>query len=424
MDKRKVLRKVDRSVGVYACLAGYLAGRGLEAVSTGSRSPRGGKERELGKVLLMKLVGRGDTVLMLPTVKALRERLPHARLYALLSPLSTGTFAAGGVDVDEVIEYDVLGKDAGVAGFVRLVRRLRRTRFDLVIDYEQHIKLVTLLSYLTGASERVGFVWRDGKRGLLLTRRVLFNDRVHMAEAFADLVRSVGVPCDADRLVGVHVPVEDRAFVTQWLRRRAVGPGEMVVAMHPGSGGSALGRRWPADRFARLADRITQTYGARVLLTGTIDELGLIEGIARTMAEEAVVAAGEFNFRQVAALLERCSLTISNDTGIVHLAAAMGTPVVALFGPNLPVRYGPIGEGHAVLYKKEECSPCINIHLGETRTCETPMCMHSISLDEVWEAVRARLDAASRARDLEPVRLCRTNAEVSLGSKGGRKREA
>lgn len=378
-------------VGGNVCLAAYTAGKGLGVVSGGVRSRARQEGHEFRKVLLIKLVGRGDTVLMLPTARALREHLPRARLSILLTPLSTGAFTAG-VDVDEIIVYDVLGKDAGVGGFIRLVRDLRKRRFDLVIDYEQHIKLVTLVSYLAGAHERVGFVWGDSRRGLLLSRWVPLNERAHMAEGFADLVRVLGVPCDVRRLVEVHVPGEDQAFVDRWLLSRAIAADDLMVAIHAGSGGSALGRRWPAERFAQLADRICRRYGARVLLTGTQDEMGLMQGVTESMVEEPVVAAGEFSFRQMAALLKRCGLAISNDTGLVHVAAAMGTPVVALFGPNLPLRYRPIGEGHAVIYKGVECSPCINVHQGRTGTCDTPVCMRSISLEEVWRVVQERLD--------------------------------
>lgn len=332
-------------------------------------------------------------MLMLPTVRALRKRFPRARLSILQTPLSAGAYMAG-VDVDEVIVYDVLRSHRGLGGLVRLIMGLRRRKFDLAIDYEQHIKLVTLIPYLGGVPERVGFVGGDGRRGLLLTRPVLLEGRTHMACSFAELVRAVGAPCEVTRLAEVHVPQEDQAFVGRWLRRKAIAAGDAVVAIHPGSGRSAPGRRWPAERFASLADMIMRRYGAHVVLTGTQDEEELIRAVADTMVERPVIAAGELTFRQLAALLKRCSLAISNDTSLVHLAAAMGTPVVALFGPESPLRYRPIGEGHSVLYKEMECSPCINIHLGETKTCDTPVCMASISVEEVWQAVRERLDAA------------------------------
>lgn len=349
----------------------------------------------------------------------MREHLPQARLSILQTPLSTGALTAG-VDVDEVIVYDVLGKDAGLRGFIRLIEGLREREFDLAVDYEQHIKLVTLVPYLAGVGERVGFVWGGDWRGLLLTRRVPFNDQTHMAEAFADLVRAGGVPCEVGSLAEVHVPEEDRAFVDRWLGSRAIAPGDAVVAIHPGSGRSAPGRRWPAERFARLSDMISQRYGAHVMLTGTLDEKELIESVADAMVEEPVLGVGDFSFRQVAALLGRCTLAVSNDTGLVHVAAAMRTPVVALFGPNLPLRYRPIGEGHGVLYKAVECSPCINIHLGQTKTCDTPVCMGSISLEEVWQVVRERLDPVCGVSGAKPLPLRRGDDEWNLEGRAGK----
>ncbi len=387
---RTLLRFIDRSVGglLVRALAAY---DGLRSLVGGGRRPpavpyAGG--RAPANILVIKLVGLGDTVLMLTPLARLRKEFPRARITALVTPLSVGVLSAQ-PSVDETVVYDVFGADSGIGGILRIVRLLRARRFDCVIDFEQHFRMTSVVSYLTGAPMRVGFFYTGSPRKDLFTHPAFLDPDGHMVDAYMALLRPFGIGSDRVReLEPIAVTPEDEGVVDDWLSRRGIGADGPLVGIHPGSGIRAPVRRWGAEKFAEIIRRLRRHYGATVVLTGGGDERERVAGIIDLAGADGVYsAAGDLSILQSAGLMARCDLFISNDTGPLHMAAAMGTPTIGLFGPNSPTRYAPVGRNNTSIYKAVDCSPCIQIHRGRIDDCKDGICVKRITVDDVWKAV-------------------------------------
>jgi lipopolysaccharide heptosyltransferase II len=378
------MRQADRWLGRVVTVVLVL----FDLLARRFRRPGSAGRHEPGRILVIKLVGLGDTVLMLTPLRKLRDAFPEARICALVTPLSTGILE-GQPQIDELIVHDVLGEDRGFAGFIGLVKRLRRYHFDCVIDFEQHFQMTGIISYLTGARRRLGLYYPGNPRSRLLTDPVFLDPDIHMVDTYMGLLAPLGLPIEPVRtLERIFVDAADQREVEQWLCEHRRFPDAPLVGIHPGSGVRATARRWPKARFAEIVRRISEEYGADIVLTGGESEVNLVDEILEAArAEGAQGTAGRFNIKQTAALMAKCALFISNDTGPMHMAAAMGTPTVGLFGPNVPCRYGPVGQGSGGIYKGADCSPCIQIHKGRVEECDRAICMEAISVEEVWKAI-------------------------------------
>ena len=380
---RRLLRFMNRAFGLMLIDAVYLTGKIC------GRNYEQKNDISIQNILIVKIVGIGDTVLMIPNLKKLKQTYENANIIALLTPLSSGILFDQPL-IDEVIIYDVLGEHRGILGFMSIISLLRKKQIDVVIDYEQHIKLITVMGYLTGAKKIIGFNNDKIRRGRLLTDQVpLMGDR-HMFESYNDLLRPLRIQAYNGELEKIWISPPDNNYVEEWLYREGVENGDMVVGIHVGSGERAKARRWPKDRFAELADRIMENSRAKVIFTGTCSEIPLIKDVVQRMKYRPLIAAGHTNLKQLAALIDRMHLFVSNDTGPLHISAAMGTTTIGLFGPNDPVRYRPYGSNNHAIYKNLPCSPCINIHIGEVPRCENLKymeCMEKITVDDVWRVV-------------------------------------
>jgi len=180
---------------------------------------------------------------------------------------------------------------------------------------------------------------------------------------------------------------EDRAWARERLQEKGFGEDSLLIGMNPGAT-YGLAKCWPPERFGDLGQRLQQKRNAVLLLFGKADEAAVTRGIVSRAGGPGVDFAGRTTLLQLAALLQRCRLLITNDTGTMHVSAAVGTPVVAVFGPTDPVTTGPWGEGHVIVRKEMGCSPCLK------RTCpKDHSCMRDISVAELEEAVIRRLGA-------------------------------
>jgi lipopolysaccharide heptosyltransferase II len=347
------------------------------------------------KILAIKFWGMGSIVLSAPMIRALRRAFPDGRLAFLTLGRNREV-----VDllpwVDRVYTLDI---DHGFLGFLssfwRMVHRLRAERFDLVLDLEFFTRFSAIVTYLTAAPERVGFQAWNVWRGRLHTRGVPFNPYWHVTRNFANLPRAIGVevaePPDSWAL---RIRESEGRQAASVLAAHGLA-GHPTVCVNPNCGEIALTRRWPADRFAELSRRVLARFpSVRLALIGARKEHAYVQTIVQAIADpRAVNLAGTLSIPALARVLERSVLLVSNDSGPLHLAVALGTPTVSFFGPETPVIYGPRGPAHTVLYAGIDCSPCINVHEHKTSRCDRASlhCLESIEVGEAWEAVRTRL---------------------------------
>jgi len=403
------LQKADKLLGFAACALAqpFRIARGL-----GRRLIRGDVEPR--NILAIKFWGIGSLQLLTPAVEALRQDHPDARL-TLLTLAENGEFARGLRVFDEVRTVDIRS-DSWIAIGIRmlqLVGGLRRAGFDRVYDFEFFTRFSSLISLATSAAALHGFrspsVWRGGFH----TRTVPFNRYWHVARNFRALAGGEdGSEVRPRDVAAFQLDEGTLRGLERQLAAAGLAAGEPFVVVNPNAGRLSLERRWPAASFAVLIRRLIDEDGLSVALIGapgekayTAEVLRLVEQVepvrtrpAPTSKQDprAVNLAGAFGQAELCALLTGATVVISNDSGPMHLAAALGAPTVGLFGPETPLMYRPLGHRVRVLYEPPVCSPCINVHDNKVATCihGRPECLVNISVEAVLSATRSLLASA------------------------------
>ena len=343
------------------------------------------------RILAIKLYGLGNIAMLLPTLGALRRAFPDAEIDFLSLLENRPLLERSG------LARRVIGLEIGsLTGLLRSLSgaflRIRRGKYDLVLDFEQFIKLSTILSYLSGAPERIGFNTDGQRRGWLYTTRVVYNDGEHMSKIFRRLLLPLGIDSTPARVEIRIEPHEDErvtALLADGAERDHARP---IVALHVGSGPNfyrlAL-KRWPPESFGQLADALTEHFGATPVFTGKgPEEAALIEAATSGMRQPSINACDRLSIGELLSLLRRSDFVISNDTAVMHLANTVDTPVLAFFGPTDPLHYGPSNSNDIALYKGLYCSPCLTNYNLKVSYCSDPICIRTISVDEVLGEVR------------------------------------
>jgi len=357
----------------------------------------------MGKTLVIQLHRLGDVIQSTPAIESLRRSRPEEHI-AVLTRKSFAAPLAGNPHVDELIPWDL---HVAVEGMPRrdvpldrqypdiacFARSLREKGFDQVINLANDI-LSAVLVHFIGASQVSGLMVLDDASLQLCGpwMHYLFTASANRALSsinICDALRGLaGAPLEPGRL---HVPVAESAaaFASAFLAPADPGDGTPLVAMQPGA--SKAEKRWPVERFARLADLLCERHGARVVVVGTADELPLAEAMQRTARARLMIASGRTDLGQLAALIRRCTLLISNDTATVHVAAAVATPTLVLsFGPTYSRETAPYAPGHLVMEPRIDCFPCL-----ATGACRDVRCAHYLSTDAVLAAAEIALGATS-----------------------------
>jgi ADP-heptose:LPS heptosyltransferase len=395
-----VARYVDKWVGLPLCLALFalervrrgLGGRPVPSLLA-TTPPSGEPPPAPRRILCMKFYGLGNMVILMPVLAAIRARYPDAEIDFMTMPGNTTLLERSGT-VTNTIAVDTSTPARFLASFAGAMRRVRARRYDVVIDFEQFVKISCLIGYLSGAPERIGFNTDGQRRGFTYTTRVVYTDSDHMTDIFARLIRPLGItgPLPVPTL---PLTERERGRADAFLAEHGVAPGHApLVAIHLGIGMNFYRvplKRWDPANFAAVADALIERFGAAVVFTGQGDEERDLVATARaTMRHPAVDATNRFSVTELAALLSRAHLVVSNDTSVMHLAALMGTPVAALFGPTAPLHYGPRGDRHLVFYRDLYCSPCLTNYNLKISRCLDPVCMRGITPEAVVSAIAAR----------------------------------
>ena len=341
------------------------------------------------RILVIRLDRIGDVVLSTPVVSALRAAFPHAFIAMMVRPACRDVIE-GHPALNEVILYEKETAHRSVRDTIRFARRLRRHQFDTALVLHPSNRS-HWIPWLAGISVRIGY---DRKCGWLLTHRRPHHKQEgekHEAVYTLELLEAFGIT-GAPVAPTVAIQPAAAARVETFLREASVAPTDRVVAIHPSA--SCVSKRWMPERFAQVADRLADKQRVRVCLIAGPDDVRYAEAVQQRMQQPAINAAGRLSIGELAALLKRCRLLISNDSGPVHVAAAVGTPVVDIFGRNQaglsPQRWGPLGAGHVVLHKEVGCVTCL------AHDCDIEfLCLTSLQVDEVYRAAVAILQRTS-----------------------------
>ena len=323
------------------------------------------------RILLIRLSSLGDIVLTTPALRAVRAHFPDAHLAMLVGQQSADVLREN-PHLDEIIPFDrgAIGKDT--TEMLRIARTLREREFTVAIDLQRKFRTAVLM-YLSGARVRVG-------KGVLATVRVPERGNKHATAHYFDLLHAVGVPA-VDQGLEIFLTPAERAAALQRFEGAGIQGTGLKVGLFPGAGWKL--REWMPERFAAIGDRLVQRFSAEVLIFGGPREQALVQRVAALMNAGSVTFAGTLRVRELAACIQQCDLFLTNDTGPMHIAAAVGTPTVSLFGPGNHIRFQPLGGLHRTLRHDVPCSPCKQF----TDRCKDNVCMKKIGVAEVWGAV-------------------------------------
>lgn len=342
-------------------------------------------------ILVIQLWGVGETVLTLPSIGALRKKFPKAEINALATQRNKDVYF-GNRSLDNIVTIKL--NPFSIASFI--LKNIKK--YDLVIDMEEYLNISAIISFFAG-KRAIGY--SHSSRAKLYTDMVKYDDKQHAAQTFLDLVKILNVDYRINKdkqPFKISFSNSDKNFVSKFLKNSKIKNKEPVVCVAPGAAESAKARMWPYDRYAELCDEIIARHNVRVVFVGALNEAALVESIQNRMEYKGktINAAGKVTLNQLFCLIGKCKLFIGNDAGPMHIAAAQGVKTIGLFGPNLPVRFGPYGKGNIGLYKGHNCefSPCINVHKGQVPDCLYPSnsndyqkCMKNISVNDVLREV-------------------------------------
>jgi len=325
----------------------------------------------------------GDTILTYPAVQQLKTFFPQSHL-AILVPNHLIDLWKTNPYVDEIIPFE---KDGGLRSFwgdLNLSASLKERNFDLAVIFPRSFRSAFQI-YLAGIPIRIGY--QDEGRSLFLTHKIRRKGEVlhlHRVHYYRRLMEPLG------HLESVPSPrlflrEEERGWTQKRLEELGLLDGRPLIGINPGAA-YGLAKCWHPDRFAELGRRLFEKWKATALIFGREEERGMADTILKNLGGGGIDFTGKTSLLQLAALLERCRLLVTNDTGTMHVASAVGTPIVAIFGSTDPVATGPWGNGHMVVRKEVSCSPCFK------RVCPTDhRCMELITVDEVEEVVDIKL---------------------------------
>lgn len=343
------------------------------------------------KLLAIRLDRIGDVVLSLPALEAIKQRFPNSTL-AVMTREETRALLEGHPLVDEVIvyRYHKKGRHHGLLGNIRFMREIAKRRFDIAFVLRPAPR-AHFVPFLAGIPYRVGL--ECGLSSLTLTKRV--RDRRHEgtrheSETTLDIVRAFGIETGPDLVPRLPVYADTLSSVQKKLHASGVSIQEPFLVFHAGA--SCISKRWPAERFAALGRTLTERHKMPVVIVGGAAERTASANIQHAVGERASDLTGRISLPELAALLSKAKLLVSNDSGPVHIAAAVGTPTLTIFGRNRsglsPVRWRALGPGHRQVQKDVGCVECL-AHL-----CPIDFeCLKAVSVDEVARQAAEMLTA-------------------------------
>ncbi|MDI6785367.1 MAG: lipopolysaccharide heptosyltransferase II [bacterium] len=331
----------------------------------------------MDKILIIQTAFIGDVVLISPLIEAISDKYPKAKLY-LLTTLEGKDIFERNPHIYNILSYDKRKRDKGLNHFIRIVKHIKKIKFDTAVIPHPSLRS-SLIAYFAKIPYRVGFRGRIG--AIFFNNKVSYPLEFHEVERNLQLAYALGVK-KKYRPLKIYISQDEKEFASKFFKENKILEDDFLVGINPCSVWPT--KRWKPEGFAEVADNFIKNLKAKIILLGGPKDKQIVEKVSNLMKEEAVLAVGKFNLRKLSAVLEKCKLFITNDSGPMHIAMAMKTPTVAIFGPTtLAIGFGPYGEKYKVIEKKGlKCRPC-SLHGPKRCPIGTFDCMNSITSEKV-----------------------------------------
>ncbi|MCK9582141.1 MAG: glycosyltransferase family 9 protein [Endomicrobiales bacterium] len=331
------------------------------------------------KILVIKLSAVGDSILLYPALRSLRQKFNTSKIFFLGTQINKETLETCPF-IDEFIELNL---KSGLLSLLNFIVKFKKEKIELSIDFEQWTRLTPLISYFLGIRNRVGFITAGQHRHYLFTQPLLHKENIHEVDCFNELASSLGA-INLNTNLEFFVKPDSIIKAKQLLSTFGIKENDTFIILHPETPLHGIQRRWPVENYAKLANIISENFDVKILISGKTQEPEIINVFKDTKCKCMFLPALSLN--EIAAVIKYASLIVCGNTGLMHLASALHTPTIALHGPTNPIKWGPIGDNAVAIKSKLNCSPCLS--LGFEYGCKRDDCMRSINVTEVFEFVK------------------------------------
>jgi ADP-heptose:LPS heptosyltransferase len=356
-----------------------------------SRKKRRLPIESIKNILFMKLAAIGDAILLIPTLRMLKQAFPRANITFMCSDINLAIIEKIPY-VDNIINCRVYDFLKNPLNFIRFIKGLRKIKYEAIIDAGQWERINSIITCFARKDYSIGFKTKGQWKHVINDAVVEHSKERHELENFSDLLIPLGIISPGKKLsfdelqLEFFLTKEDREFRDRfWIENNL--ENKTVICFHPGCGENGKPREWDIQKYIQLAKRLHE-YDENIIIviTGTKLERDLGKTLYEETCEFSILTSGEFTLEQTAAIVERAQLMVCSNTGILHISTCVGTRTIGLHGPTNPIKWGAYNKNAVVIQSDKFCSPCL--YLGHDYGCNTPTCMLHITVDEVYLAIR------------------------------------
>lgn len=385
----KIINRKKRIVVKITDLLGYTLFYPLVLFKRWIGKKQGIKRDRVGNILVVRLAYIGDVIMTIPVLRSLKALYPNAKISFLIGRRESEVLQ-GNPYIDQIITYDAFWfykrrRGVWIREYLTVIKRLRRGQFDIAIDFRGDIRNILFILFLSRAHFRISYGVGGG--GYLLTHIVPFKGIGHKIAYHMDILRYLGGDYKAS-LPEISLSDDERAYQNRLFDRLGIPRGTFVVGIHPGGRKPLKG--WYIEGYIGIIERLIREYSAQVVLTGTGGEIALCDKITKGIKDERVISmCGRTGLRELVSLIRGFDLFITGDSAPMHIACAVKTPVIAIFGPSKSKETGPYGRASYVVEKDFPCR----------LTCDEDKCNHkvynacmkAIGVEDVYKAINIML---------------------------------
>jgi len=342
------------------------------------------------KILFIKLAAIGDSILLIPTLRALKKRFPDAELTFVCSPINYSVIKKIPY-VDKIVNCDVHSFLSNPFLFLKFMLSLRKQKYDLLIDGGQWERINAIMAAFVRSDCSIGFRTKGQYKHFIYNRVVPHLRDKHELENFLDLLAPLGISTsEKEKQLEYFLSEEDEKFAEKfWMEHDF--HGRTIICLHPGCGENGKPREWADERYIELGKRLVKhDRELRILITGSHLEIDRCKIITQGIGENVVNTAGKYPLDNVVALVKKVDIIVCSNTGMLHIASCVGTKTMGLHGPTNPAKWGSYSKNSVLIQSDKFCSPCL--YLGHEYGCQAPQCMAHISVDDVFIYIRKALN--------------------------------
>lgn len=342
------------------------------------------------KILFIKLAAIGDAILLIPTLRALKNNFPDAEITFVCSKINYDVIKKIPY-VNKIINCEVYSFIKNPLLFFKFIRQVRQEKYELLIDAGQWERINAIMAAFTKYDFSIGYRTKKQYKHFLYNRVVPHLRDKHELENFLDLLTPLGINItESDKKLEYFLNEKDFNFAESFWKETGL-DGRTVICLHPGCGENGKPREWSDERYIELGKRlINYDDNIRILITGSPLEIERCNKISAGIFHNVIDTSGKYSLDNVVALVKKVKLIVCSNTGMLHIASCVGTKTLGLHGPTNPKKWGSYNKNSVLIQSDKFCSPCL--YLGHEYGCQAPQCMDHISVDDVFMNIRKALN--------------------------------